>query len=227
MGGIGKTQIALEYGYRHKSLYQSVFWVDAKDMTALESSARGVVQQIVRQQIKNAPSPPDYTQIACGLGIPGCLDPSGNVTHAALESPWNVAKRWFSEAGNHNWLLFVDNNDGGLFAAAADPRHAYIKICIDPESVDLLELLPSCDFGHVIVTTRRSELAVHGHRIQVDGIDDGLGLILNAMELERQSLDRGGEEPEILIPESPPPLPPFPLTLGSQTWKLPRTSSNG
>ena len=68
-----------------------------------------------------------------------------------------------------------------------------IKICIDLESVDLLELLPSCDSGHVIVTTRRSELAVHGHPIQVDGIDDGLGLILNAMEIERQSLGKEGE----------------------------------
>lgn len=193
MGGIGKTQIALEYVCRHKSLYQSVFWVDVKDMTALESSARGVVQQIVRQQTRSAPSPPDYTQIACGLGMPGCLDPSGNVIHAALESPWSVAKRWFSEDGNHNWLLVVDNNDGEL--SAADPRYGYsgIKICIDLESVDLLELLPSCDSGHVIVTTRRSELAVHGHPLLVDGIDDGLGLILNAMDIERQSLDKEGE----------------------------------
>jgi tetratricopeptide (TPR) repeat protein len=37
LGGVGKTQIALEYAYRHKSHYQYVFWISAVDQAKLLS----------------------------------------------------------------------------------------------------------------------------------------------------------------------------------------------
>src|ERR1700732_5121704 len=37
LGGVGKTQVALEYVYRHKSEYQYVFWISAVDRAQLLS----------------------------------------------------------------------------------------------------------------------------------------------------------------------------------------------
>ncbi|REE95384.1 FxSxx-COOH system tetratricopeptide repeat protein [Thermomonospora umbrina] len=35
-GGVGKTQLALEYGYRHRSAYDIIWWIDAKRSTSIE-----------------------------------------------------------------------------------------------------------------------------------------------------------------------------------------------
>ena len=38
LGGIGKTQLAVEYAYRYHQEYQSVLWARAESMEALTSS---------------------------------------------------------------------------------------------------------------------------------------------------------------------------------------------
>jgi hypothetical protein len=70
-----------------------------------------------------------------------------------------------------------------------------ITIChfADLDSVDLLEVLPSCNWGHVIVTSRREELAFHGHSIPVEEINDGLGLLLKGIKLKHEDLSKDGK----------------------------------
>src|SRR6266699_1740708 len=38
LGGIGKTQTALEYAYRYRTNYAAIFWIRADSITALTSS---------------------------------------------------------------------------------------------------------------------------------------------------------------------------------------------
>jgi len=42
LGGVGKTQIALEYAYRHEKTYRYVFWLSAEDQTLLLSGFREI-----------------------------------------------------------------------------------------------------------------------------------------------------------------------------------------
>ncbi len=81
LGGIGKTQIALEYAYSYRDSYHAVFWVRAaiSDMLIL-----------------------DYVTIAGLLRLPEKDEQDQNIIVLAV-------KRWFAE--NTNWLLILDNAD--------------------------------------------------------------------------------------------------------------------
>jgi hypothetical protein len=42
MGGIGKTQTALEYAYRHRQEYKDVLWVNASTHETLVADFAGI-----------------------------------------------------------------------------------------------------------------------------------------------------------------------------------------
>jgi len=72
LGGVGKTQIALEYAHRDEETYSAILWVDARDPTVLMTSGTRIVQQIVRHYFAGYPSNPEsHLRIANELGIPG------------------------------------------------------------------------------------------------------------------------------------------------------------
>ena len=80
LGGIGKTQLALEYAYRHASEYQTVWWVRADEPATLAS---------------------DYAAMASRLGV---LEKG----HAAdVPGLVEMAKAWLERHGG--WLLVFDN----------------------------------------------------------------------------------------------------------------------
>lgn len=81
LGGVGKTQIALEYAYRHQSDYEQVFWIRAEEPEELISG---------------------YLALAKALQIPGAQQ-EDQLAVAAL------AKHWL-ETYDH-WLLVLDNAD--------------------------------------------------------------------------------------------------------------------
>lgn len=44
LGGVGKTQLALEYAYARTSRYDAIFWLKSDTKAALETSCREAVQ---------------------------------------------------------------------------------------------------------------------------------------------------------------------------------------
>jgi predicted AAA+ superfamily ATPase len=44
LGGIGKTQLAIEYLRRHKEKYIMIFWLNTNDQDSLKLSFRDVAQ---------------------------------------------------------------------------------------------------------------------------------------------------------------------------------------
>ncbi len=81
LGGIGKTQIAIEYAYRYRNDYQAIFWATANSSETLVS---------------------DFVVIATLLNLPEKDAPDRNLTIHAV-------KRWLTI--HSSWLLILDNAD--------------------------------------------------------------------------------------------------------------------
>jgi tetratricopeptide (TPR) repeat protein len=81
LGGIGKTQTALEYAYRHRDRYNAVFWVKAE----------------LREELIE-----DFVAIAKVLHLP--IAEAQNQILAV-----NAVKEWFKT--HEGWLLILDNAD--------------------------------------------------------------------------------------------------------------------
>ena len=83
LGGIGKTQTAIEYAYRYRSDYQTVLWARADSYDALVSD----FVSFAEAEILNLPEKEAQDQ--------------GRVV--------NAVKRWLNS--HTNWLLILDNAD--------------------------------------------------------------------------------------------------------------------
>ena len=81
LGGIGKTQVAVEYAYRTRQAYHAIFWVRAASRETLLA---------------------DFVTIAELLDLPGHDAQDQNQVVAAV-------KRWLVE--HQEWLLILDNAD--------------------------------------------------------------------------------------------------------------------
>jgi tetratricopeptide (TPR) repeat protein len=81
LGGIGKTQTAIEYAYRYRDDYNAIFWLKAESRETLLSDVLAIAQLL------NLPQKPDQNQ----------------------EQVVEMIKDWFQS--HTGWLLIFDNAD--------------------------------------------------------------------------------------------------------------------
>ena len=81
LGGVGKTQTAVEYAYRYREQYSAVFWASAESRETLLA---------------------DFVSIAGALELPSAQATDQELAVAEV-------KRWLE--GNSGWLLILDNAD--------------------------------------------------------------------------------------------------------------------
>jgi len=146
-GGMGKTQLALEYVYRHSTEYSSIFWVNATSTKTLERDFIIIMERLVEHHAQHfSGQDPDYTRIGQMLGMAGKLDSAGAIILQPGEEKHviNAVRRYFATKGNTKWLLIFDNYD-------------------DIKSVDIDQYAPACSHGTVLITTRRVQ-CIHGRR---------------------------------------------------------------
>lgn len=115
LGGVGKTQIALQYAFRHREQYSAVFWASAATLESL----RG-----------------DFVKIATLLNLAEKDAPKQDLTIEAV-------RRWL--AHERDWLLIIDNADDLLpgirpFLPDMSQSNGHILITSrDPVAGDLAE----------------------------------------------------------------------------------------
>ena len=112
IGGIGKSQIALEYAYRNRAEFSSVFWVDARDQWSLHASYLSIMQSIVdRYMMQFGGAKHSYSLISRYLGLRTVLDE--NCTLRPDCGPTELIKEaltdWLSRRNNNRWLLIFDS----------------------------------------------------------------------------------------------------------------------
>jgi len=79
LGGVGKTQLAAEYAYRHAADYELVWWIKSEEPATLAS---------------------DYGMLATALELPQKQEREQAVVVAAVRA-------WLNHSGG--WLLVFDN----------------------------------------------------------------------------------------------------------------------
>ncbi|KAF3920525.1 hypothetical protein ABW20_dc0108726 [Dactylellina cionopaga] len=171
-GGMGKTQIALEYAYTFRGIRRltSIFWVSSATEETVRTSLVDIMQQIVRAQARASwpQSPPDYKAIAASLGITGLVSNDGrlNFDSDTIGNIRSALFDWFKLPGNRRWLLVFDNAD-------------------NLEDFAVNKYFPNHGGGGVIVTSRRQDFSFCTKLVPLDGLDreDAVKLLFHLVGL--------------------------------------------
>jgi hypothetical protein len=113
VGGVGKTQLVLEYCHRYNSTYDSVFWISASNTFSLHKSMVNIARQIMDFYCLDDAFDLGLISVLQSLGLEDTSDDDTGF-QATLESRKLLAgtiRDWLLLEGNNNWLLVVDDAD--------------------------------------------------------------------------------------------------------------------
>ncbi|GKT51713.1 nephrocystin-3 [Colletotrichum spaethianum] len=167
LGGMGKTQLSIEYTKRHRSDYSAILWLNARDETSLKQSFRQAARRILREHPTVS-----YVQNA--------------MVNQDLDGTTEAVKRWLDEARNDRWLVIYDNYDdvrldrrygmdqsvrcvaeqsGTAAGNTSQPEAANTK------AYDIRPYFPETNHGAVVITTRSSTVKL-GQLIRLSKLGD-------------------------------------------------------
>lgn len=147
LGGIGKTQLAIEYARLYKASYTSFFWLDGKTEESLIEGLLLIASRLPKGQIADVD----------GQEIEG-LEESRKIAQEVLQ--------WFSLKENVQWLLVYDNVDRTSYEEDMSDQTA------KPFSTyDITQYFPRGDSGSIIITTRLQRLVSLGSQVYVRMLD--------------------------------------------------------
>ncbi|PSN58549.1 hypothetical protein BS50DRAFT_538593 [Corynespora cassiicola Philippines] len=138
LGGIGKTQLAVEFARKHQHSFSGSFWLDGSSDTSLKQSFADMVQRLPRDELAAT-----GTETAIGHA------------NADADAAVHECLRWLSLSSNRRWLLIVDNVD-------RDHNDAE-----DSQAYNVKEYFPHADHGSVLITSRLAGLQRHGAGVRV------------------------------------------------------------
>jgi hypothetical protein len=146
LGGMGKTQLCVEYVRQHKIDFTAVFWLDGSSKDALRQSLASAAARLPKESLLSHGQPsPD--------------------THDVDESIAALLQ-WLSLEANTSWLLVLDNIDREWQGASGRA---------DPQAYDFKDYLPPADHGNILITTRLSRLQRPKASLRLDEVDNDVG----------------------------------------------------
>jgi hypothetical protein len=146
LGGIGKTQLAVEFARRHHRRFSSVFWLDGRSKDALKRSIASCASGIPPGQIAEASR--QYT--------------ADGTIHVDIVVKDVMA--WLARPDNTAWLLIFDN---------VDREHK--EQGGDPDAYDVKQYFSGAVHGSVLVTTRLARLEQLGDSQQLSRVTKAQG----------------------------------------------------
>ena len=142
LGGIGKTQLAVEFARRHHCKFSSVFWLDGSSKDSLQLSIMRCADRISASQISGASR--TYS-----------TNSEGNVEDVVAE-----VMSWLARPDNTEWLVVFDNVD-----------RDYKPHTSDHLAYDVRQYFSGADQGSVLITTRLARLEQIGEAQQLKTVD--------------------------------------------------------
>ncbi|CAG8069403.1 unnamed protein product [Penicillium salamii] len=133
LGGVGKSQLAIEYSYRIRtqSAKTWVFWIHASNAARFEQS---------------------YREIADRAKITGRHDPKANIFKLVCD--------WLQDAKHEHWVLILDNvDDYGFLHAPIPVKPEGQADNRDGFKQPLSTFIPQCQHGLLVMTTRSRSVA--------------------------------------------------------------------
>jgi hypothetical protein len=112
MGGIGKTQLCVEFVRKHKDDFDAIFWLDGTSKDALRQSLASAALRL-----------PEGS-------APGKEMPSQSARD--VDEAIGALVGWLSSARNGSWLLVLDNVDLDWQGKNADPQGYNYKDFLPP-----------------------------------------------------------------------------------------------
>jgi hypothetical protein len=166
LGGMGKTQLAIEYARLHKGSYTSFFWLDGRTEESLIQGLlvlssrlpKGQIADVDAQEIKGIEESRKRAQEILG---------------------------WFALKGNTQWLLVYDNIDKTSYEETSNEDTNISS------TYDITQYFPRGDTGSIIITTRLQRLVSLGGQIHLRKLDVHDGLLILEKHVGR-SLKRVG-----------------------------------
>jgi hypothetical protein len=146
LGGIGKTQLCVEYVRQHKEDFTAVFWLDGSSKDALRQSLADAAVRLPKEGLLPAgrPSPDAH-------GVDGSIE---------------ALHQWLSLDTNTGWLLVLDN---------IDREWQGVSGSTDPQAYDFKDYLPPADHGNVLITTRLARLQRAKVSLRLGEVDNDIG----------------------------------------------------
>jgi hypothetical protein len=138
LGGMGKTQLAVEFARRHYRRFSSVFWLDGRSEDTLKRSIASCAGRIPQGQISEASR--EYA----------------SDSNADVDVVVKDVMDWLARPDNTAWLLIFDNVDREYAAQGGDP-----------DAYDVRRYFSRADHGSVLVTTRLARLEQQGESQQL------------------------------------------------------------
>jgi hypothetical protein len=146
LGGIGKTQLVVEFVRRHHRRFSSVFWLDGRSEDTLKRSIVKWASRVPQGQIS------EISRTYAG--------DSG----ADVDTVVRDMMAWLARPDNTAWLLIFDNVDRDYKTQGGDP-----------DAYDVQRYLSGADHGSVLVTTRLARLEQLGESQQLGKVSKEQG----------------------------------------------------